>query len=118
MNEFIRTSITDKELLQECRVDTYCSSGKGGQHVNRTESAVRLVHIITGIVVICHDERSQLQNKRKCLIKLRHKLKLLSYRMPKRIPTKTPRIVKEKILEKKKRNSIIKKLRKKPSLDD
>ena len=109
---------TDEALLAECVVDTFCASGPGGQHVNRRQTAVRLRHGPTGLVVVCQQERSQVRNKQIALAQLRRKLISRFRRRRPRIPTVVPRSVRNRILANKRRHALKKRLRGRPAIDD
>ena len=115
---FIPIPDSDDILLSECKVETFRSSGKGGQHANKTESAVRLTHVKSGIQVTCQDERSQYLNKIKCIKELRLRIKKHNYIPSKRIPTKPTKGSVEKRLTTKKHKSEKKITRRKPNVNN
>lgn len=101
--------LSDEDLLKQCEITTMRSSGAGGQHVNTTESAVRIRHLPTGIVVREESSRSQFTNRRVGLERLKVKLAQLSVVKPKRIPTKKTKASQKRRLDEKSHRSKIKK---------
>jgi protein subunit release factor A len=110
---------SDEALLAECDVQTFHATGPGGQSVNTTDSAVRLRHRPSGVTVVCRRERSQLQNKRIALERLRAKLEALNAPpdAPRR-PTRKSRGVRAGELADKARRGAVKKLRRAPGDDE
>jgi protein subunit release factor A len=109
---------TDEALLAECEVDTFRSGGKGGQHANKTESAVRLRHRPTGLVVTSQQERSQHRNKQIALGELRLRLARLNFKPKPRVKTKPTVASKRRRIEAKRKRAEKKRLRRPPRLDD
>ena len=109
---------SNADLLKQCDVHTFRASGKGGQHLNKTETAVRITHRETKTVVVCQDERSQHRNKEIALSRLRKKLAALNKRRKKRIPTRATRGSKERRIKAKKNQSTKKDFRKKPFAEE
>ncbi len=108
----------DGALLKECEIQTFRSGGKGGQHQNTTDSGVRLIHRPTGVRSESRTERSQLQNRRRALARLRLKLEALHQVDPPRIATRVPATQKRKRVDDKVRRGRTKRLRRPPTPDD
>ncbi len=98
-------------LLAECDVETYRASGPGGQHRNKTESAVRLRHRPSGLTRIGTEERSQLRNKQRALERLHAALEAAKRKKKKRIATKPTRSSQLDRMDSKTRRSKVKRLR-------
>ena len=115
--EEIMVPKSDEALLAHCRVETFRAGGPGGQHQNKTETAVRIVHLPTGISSIARDERSQLRNRHLAITRLREKLEAHNKTPETRRRTMIPKREKKRRLERKRQRSQTKKLRKKPDSD-
>lgn len=105
-------------LLAECVVTTFRASGPGGQHRNRRESAVRLRHVPTGLVVIASERRSQHQNKAVALERLARRLAERRRRRKTRVATRPTAAARERRLTVKKRRAGIKARRGPAALED
>jgi ribosome-associated protein len=106
-------STTREALETEVRVDTFRASGPGGQHVNKTNSAIRLTHEPSGVVVIAQDSPSQFRNKEIAFARLIEKLKRLNHVPKKRLATKPTRASKERRIGEKKTRAVVKTTRRK-----
>jgi len=103
--------LDDDALLAQCEVQAHRASGPGGQHRNKAETAVRLVHLPSGVAVEGKDQRSRAQNLRIALERLRERLERRAYRPPPRHKTRPTRASKERRVEGKKHNAKKKALR-------
>ena len=104
----------DRDTLEtEVRLDTYRASGPGGQHVNKTNSAIRLTHLPSGVVVIAQDSPSQFRNKETAFERLITRLTKLNHVPKKRLATKPTRASKERRIEAKKTRATVKSVRSK-----
>jgi len=92
----------------DVEIDTFRASGPGGQHVNKTNSAIRLTHGPSGVVVIAQDSPSQFRNKEIAFTRLIEKLKRLNHVPKKRFATKPTRASKERRIGEKKTRAVVK----------
>lgn len=114
-----RRYTTDRQRLEdEVRVDTFRSSGAGGQNLHKTESAVRLTHEPSGVVIVCSDTRSQARNRELAFERLIERLKKLNVVPKKRHKTRVPKSAHRERLEGKRRSSSTKRLRGRVRGDD
>ena len=110
---------TDRDTLErEVVVDVFRASGPGGQHVNKTESALRLTHPPSGVVVIAQDSSSQHRNRDTAFRRLAERLERLNYVPKKRVPTRPTAGSRKRRLEGKKQRGQTKRQRGRVSHDD
>lgn len=104
----------DAALRRDTEVETYNSGGPGGQHKNKTQTAVRLRHHASGVVVTASEERSLQDNLRVAFERMRQRLERLNYVKPPRRPTKPSRAAKERRLTGKGIRAKVKAMRRRP----
>lgn len=106
------------ELARQCQAEAFHATGPGGQGVNTADSAVRMRHVPTGIVVVSRESRSQLQNRERCLEKIHAELVRRSKRPKVRKKTKPTKASQHRRLDAKARRGKVKALRHKPAIDE
>jgi len=111
-------STDPEQVLREVEIDFYRSSGPGGQHANKSDTAVRIKHLPSGITVTCEEHRSQHRNKESAFERLIKKLKEKNKPVKRRYKTRPTRASKERRLKSKKRKADIKGNRKRVNPDD
>jgi protein subunit release factor B len=107
-----------KKLLRECDVETYRASGPGGQHRNKTESAVRMTHRPTGLRRVATEHRSQLRNRELALMRIARALEARRRKPKPRVATRPGKAAKVARLESKRRESTKKRIRRAAPTDD
>lgn len=109
---------SDDAILRDCRVQVFRATGPGGQGVNTTDSAVRMRHLPSGIVVTSRESRSQYQNRQTCVAKLRREFAKRAQRPRKRKKTKPSAAAKRRRLADKRHRARQKADRRRPSWDE
>lgn len=109
---------SEEEVRKEVEITVYKSSGPGGQKKNKTESAVRIKHLPTGIIVVATESRSQRKNRELAWQRLIDRLQRLNQKPKKRLPVKVPKAVKEARLQEKRARGQKKQWRQRPSTDE
>lgn len=104
-------ALSVNELARECSAEAFHGHGPGGQGVNTADSAVRMTHIPTGIVVVSRESRSQFRNRQLCLQKIKEELRRRSVRPATRHATKPTKASQRRRLEEKHARSKVKQLR-------
>jgi protein subunit release factor B len=118
MNEENLTPLTRDALVDEVEISTFRGSGPGGQHRNKTESAVRLRHLPTGVTVVAAEHRSQWRNREAAWERLIKRLERRRHKPKPRLKTRIPVAARRARLEAKKHVATKKQQRAKPSVDE